>query len=201
MFERFTDSARRIVVLAQEESRGQNHDWIGTEHLLLALFHNRDESGDPVLTEALPAIRLDEVRAQVGRIVPAGSSAPYGHIPFTLRAKKVLEQSLREATRLRCGYIAPGHLLLGMLSLPDSVSVRVLVELNVDIAELRKRVTELSTNWDEPPPTGHSSARMTLSGGFVSRSELGARVDYLEEQVRLLTDEVRTLRGRLDKGR
>jgi ATP-dependent Clp protease ATP-binding subunit ClpC len=111
MFERFTDRARRVVVLAQEEARLLNHNYIGTEHLLLGLTH------EGVAAKALQYldISLEAVRAQVEEIIGQGQSAPIGHIPFTPRAKKVLELSRREAKQLGHNYIGTEHILLGLI--------------------------------------------------------------------------------------
>src|SRR5881396_448564 len=113
MFERFTDRARRVVVLAQEEARMLNHNYIGTEHVLLGLIHE----GEGVAAKALQSlnISLDAVRAQVEQIIGRGQSAPTGHIPFTPRAKKVLELSLRESMQLGHNYIGTEHILLGLI--------------------------------------------------------------------------------------
>ena len=111
MFERFTDRARRVVVLAQEEARLLNHSYIGTEHILLGLIHE----GEGVAAKALESlgISLEAVRSQVEEIIGQGGSSPSGHIPFTPRAKKVLELSLREALQLGHNYIGTEHILLG----------------------------------------------------------------------------------------
>ena len=110
MFERFTDRARRVVVLAQEEARMLNHNYIGTEHLLLGLVHE----GEGIAARALESlgITLNSVREQVQDIIGPGANAPSGHIPFTPRAKKVLELSMREAIQLNHGYIGTEHILL-----------------------------------------------------------------------------------------
>ncbi len=113
MFERFTDRARRRGVLAQEEARGLNHNYIGTEHILLGLIHE----GEGVASKALESlgISLEAVRQQVEEIIGQGQQAPSGHIPFTPRAKKVLELSLREALQLGHNYIGTEHILLGLI--------------------------------------------------------------------------------------
>ena len=113
MFERFTDRARRVVVLAQEEARMLNHNYIGTEHILLGLIHE----GEGVAAKALESlgISLEAVREQVEEIIGQGQQAPSGHIPFTPRAKKVLELSLREALQLGHNYIGTEHILLGLI--------------------------------------------------------------------------------------
>ena len=116
MFERFTDRARRVVVLAQEEARMLNHNYIGTEHILLGLIHE----GEGVAAKALESlgISLEGVRSQVEEIIGQGQQAPSGHIPFTPRAKKVLELSLREALQLGHNYIGTEHILLGLIRHP-----------------------------------------------------------------------------------
>ena len=118
MFERFTDRARRVVVLAQEEARMLNHNYIGTEHILLGLIHE----GEGVAAKSLESlgISLEGVRSQVEEIIGQGQQAPSGHIPFTPRAKKVLELSLREALQLGHNYIGTEHILLGLISTQSS---------------------------------------------------------------------------------
>ena len=137
MFERFTDRARRVVVLAQEEARMLNHNYIGTEHILLGLIHE----GEGVAAKALESlgISLEAVRAQVEEIIGHGGQAPSGHIPFTPRAKKGFELALREAARLG-QHIGTGHLLLGLIGQADCVAVQVLGELGVDLVAFRARV-------------------------------------------------------------
>ena len=131
MLERFSDRARRVVVLAQEEARMLNHNYIGTEHILLGLIHE----GDGVAARSLESlgISLDAVRQQVEEIIGRGEQAPSGHIPFTPRAKKVLELSLREALQLGHGYIGTEHILLGLLREGDGVAAQVLVTLGADL--------------------------------------------------------------------
>ena len=127
MFERFTDRARRVVVLAQEEARMLNHNYIGTEHILLGLIHE----GEGVAAKALESlgISLEAVRQQVEEIIGQGQQAPSGHIPFTPRAKKVLELSLREALQLGHNYIGTEHILLGLIREGEGVAAQVLVKL------------------------------------------------------------------------
>jgi ATP-dependent Clp protease ATP-binding subunit ClpA len=141
MFERFTDEARRVVVLAQEEARMLNHNYIGTEHILLGLI----DEGEGVAAKALESlgIRLDAVRQQVEEIIGQGQQAPSGHIPFTPRAKKVLELSLRESLQLGHGYIGTEHILLGLLREGDGVAAQVLVKLGADLNRVRQQVIEL----------------------------------------------------------
>ena len=141
MFERFTDRARRVVVLAQEEARMLNHNYIGTEHILLGLIHE----GEGVAAKALESlgISLDAVRQQVEEIIGQGQQAPSGHIPFTPRAKKVLELSLREALQLGHNYIGTEHILLGLIREGDGVAAQVLVRLGADLNRTRQRVIEV----------------------------------------------------------
>jgi len=141
MFERFTDRARRVVVLAQEEARLLNHNYIGTEHILLGLIHE----GEGVAAKALESlgISLEAVRAQVEEIIGQGQSAPTGHIPFTPRAKKVLELSLREALQLGHSYIGTEHILLGLIREGEGVAAQVLVTLGADLARVRGQVITL----------------------------------------------------------
>ncbi len=140
MFERFTDRARRVIVLAQDEARLLNHNYIGTEHILLGLIHEGEGVGAKAL-EAL-GITLEGVREQVREIITEGSQAPTGHIPFTPRAKKVLELSLREALQLGHGYIGTEHILLGLLREGDGVAVKVLTRLGAQPSAVRQEVIE-----------------------------------------------------------
>ncbi len=141
MFERFTDRARRVVVLAQEEARMLNHNYIGTEHILLGLIHE----GEGVAAKALESlgISLDAVRQQVEEIIGQGQQAPSGHIPFTPRAKKVLELSLREALQLGHNYIGTEHILLGLIREGDGVAAQVLMKLGADLNRVRQQVIQL----------------------------------------------------------
>jgi Clp amino terminal domain, pathogenicity island component/UvrB/uvrC motif len=140
MFERFTNQSRRVVVLAQEEARMLDHNYIGTEHLLLGLLHEGRGSAARAL-EAMD-VTLRAVREQVIEIIGRGQAKPAGHIPFTPRAKKSLELSLREALQLGDGYIGTGHLLLGLIHQSDGVAVQILDKLGADLKDLRARVTE-----------------------------------------------------------
>src|ERR1700758_5197094 len=138
MFERFTERSRRVVVLAQEEARMLNHDYIGTEHILLGLVHE----GEGVAAKSLESlgISLEGVRSQVEEIIGQGQQAPSGHIPFTPRAKKVLELSLREALQLGHNYIGTEHILLGLIREGDGVAAQVLVKLGADLNRVRQQV-------------------------------------------------------------
>ncbi len=145
MFERFTDRARRVVVLAQEEARMLSHNYIGTEHILLGLIHE----GEGVAAKALESlgISLEAVRAQVEEIIGHGQQAPSGHIPFTPRAKKVLELSLREALQLGHNYIGTEHILLGLIREGEGVAAQVLVKLGADLNRVRQQVIQLLSGY------------------------------------------------------
>jgi ATP-dependent Clp protease ATP-binding subunit ClpC len=151
MFERFTDRARRVVVLAQEEARMLNHNYIGTEHILLGLIHE----GEGVAAKALESlgISLEAVRQQVEEIIGQGQQAPSGHIPFTPRAKKVLELSLREALQLGHNYIGTEHILLGLIREGDGVAAQVLVKLGADLNRVRQQVIQLLHGYQGKEPT------------------------------------------------
>jgi hypothetical protein len=141
VFERFTDRARRVVVLAQEEARLLNHNYIGTEHILLGIVHE----GEGVGARALAAMGVDlgTVRSFVEELIGHGGSAPSGHIPFTPRAKKVLELSLREALQLGHNYIGTEHILLGIVREGEGVAAQVLARLGADLSRVRHAVLEL----------------------------------------------------------
>jgi ATP-dependent Clp protease ATP-binding subunit ClpC len=141
MFERFTQRARQVVVLAQAEARMLNLHYIGTEHILLGLLRE----GDGLAAKALESlgIGLDAVRQQVEEVTGRGYQAPSGHIPFTPQAKKVLELSQQEALRLGHNYIGTEHLLLGLLRESDGVAAQVLVRLGADLNRVRQEVIRL----------------------------------------------------------
>ena len=166
MFERFTDRARRVVVLAQDEARLLNHNYIGTEHILLGLIHEAEGVGAKAL-EAL-GVTLDGVREQVRDIIGEGSQAPTGHIPFTPRAKKVLELSLREALQLGHNYIGTEHILLGLLREGEGTAVKVLSRMNAEPAAVRQEVIErLSGYQGKEPATAGGPAEGQPSGSLV----------------------------------
>ena len=157
MFERFTDRARRVVVLAQEEARLLNHNYIGTEHLLLGMVHE----GEGVAAEALEqvGVSLARVRAEVEQIIGRGVEHPGAHIPFTPRAKKVLELSLREALQLGHNYIGTEHILLGLIREGDGVAAQVLTKLGADLGRVREQVIQiLTTRGAQSEPRVHSGA-------------------------------------------
>src|SRR6201987_5708231 len=151
MFERFTDRARRVVVLAHEEARMLNHNYIGTEHILLGLIHE----GEGVAAKALESlgISLDAVRQQVEEIIGQGQQAPSGHIPFTPRAKKVLELSLREALQLGHNYIGTEHILLGLIREGDGVAAQVLVQVGRRLDRGPQQVIQLLHGYQGKEPT------------------------------------------------
>ncbi len=155
MFERFTDRARRVVVLAQEEARMLNHNYIGTEHILLGLIHE----GEGVAAKALESlgIALEGVRQQVEEIIGQGQQAPSGHIPFTPRAKKVLELSLREALQLGHNYIGTEHILLGLIREGEGVAAQVLVKLGADLNRVRQQVLQLLSGYQGKEPAEGST--------------------------------------------
>src|SRR5450830_1047511 len=166
MFERFTDRARRVVVLAQEEARMLNHNYIGTEHILLGLIHE----GEGVAAKALESlgISLDAVRAQVQEIIGEGQQAPSGHIPFTPRAKKVLELSLREALQLGHNYIGTEHILLGLIREGEGVAAQVLNKLGADLNRVRQQVIQLLSGYQgKEPVVAGGPAEGTTSGSAV----------------------------------
>jgi ATP-dependent Clp protease ATP-binding subunit ClpC len=147
VFERFSDRARRAVVLAQEEARMLNHDYIGTEHLLLGLASERDGVAGKALASL--DISIEAIRRQVDEIVGQGRAAPTGHIPFTPRSKKVLELSLREALQLGHNYIGTEHILLGLIREGEGVATQVFHKLGCDLSRVRQTVLELMSGWTE----------------------------------------------------
>jgi ATP-dependent Clp protease ATP-binding subunit ClpC len=163
MFERFTDRARRVIVLAQEEAKLLNHNYIGTEHLLLGLIHE----GDGVAAKALESlgISLEAVRDQVQDIIGKGQQKPGSHIPFTPRAKKVLELSLREALQLGHNYIGTEHILLGLIREGEGVAAQVLVKLGADLNSVRQQVIQLLAGYQgkEPVAAGPEGASSSAS--------------------------------------
>ena len=159
MFERFSDRARRAVVRAQEEARLLNHDYIGTEHMLLGLLAERGSAAARALDSL--NVTLEAAREQVREIVGEGSQeqGQRGHIPFTPRAKKVLELSLREALNLRSEIIGTEHLLLGLIAEGDGVGAQVLDRLGAPAETVRERVVELAKTEPDPEtePAGGSA--------------------------------------------
>ncbi len=187
MFERFTDRARRVVVLAQEEARLLNHNYIGTEHILLGLIHE----GEGVAAKALESlgISLEAVRAQVEEIIGHGGQAPSGHIPFTPRAKKVLELSLREALQLGHNYIGTEHILLGLIREGEGVAAQVLVKLGADLSRVRQQVIQLLSGYAGSKetggaPTGGGSTESAPSGSLVL-DQFGRNLTQLAREKKL----------------
>jgi ATP-dependent Clp protease ATP-binding subunit ClpA len=202
VFERFTDRARRVVVLAQEEARMLNHNYIGTEHILLGLIHE----GEGVAAKTLDSlgISLEAIRSQVEEIIGMGARAPTGHIPFTPRAKKVLELSLREALQLGHDYIGTEHILLGLIREGEGVGAQVLMKLGADLNRVRQQVIELLGGHEPERPTGRmfperftTPARRVLDLAKESARELGRRAieptDLLLALIAVEDDQVREL--------
>jgi ATP-dependent Clp protease ATP-binding subunit ClpA len=184
MFERFTERARRAVAQAQEEARMLDHGYIGTEHILLGLLRE----GEGVAARALQSlgIRLDAVRQQVEEIIGRGQQAPSGHIPFTPRAKKVLELSLREAQKLGHNYIGTEHILLGLLREGDGVAAQVLVNLGADQNRVRQQVIQLlhGHQAEEPEPGLFAAREFRMLPGVQARLEaVEQRLTAIEQQV------------------
>ncbi|MDZ7676530.1 MAG: ATP-dependent Clp protease ATP-binding subunit [Acidimicrobiales bacterium] len=171
MFERFTDRARRVVVLAQEEARLLNHNYIGTEHILLGLIHE----GEGVAAKALESlgISLEAVRSQVEEIIGQGGSSPSGHIPFTPRAKKVLELSLREALQLGHNYIGTEHILLGLIREGEGVAAQVLVKLGADLSRVRQQVIQLLSGYQGSGSSSTGTSRGGEKAGTAAGSQAG----------------------------
>jgi len=187
VFERFTDRARRVVVLAQEEARLLNHNYIGTEHILLGLIHE----GEGVAAKALESlgISLEAVRAQVEEIIGHGGAAPSGHIPFTPRAKKVLELSLREALQLGHNYIGTEHILLGLIREGEGVAAQVLVKLGADLSRVRQQVIQLLSGYsggkEAPPSQGGAPAGEATPSGSLVLDQFGRNLTQLARDKKL----------------
>jgi ATP-dependent Clp protease ATP-binding subunit ClpA len=191
MFQRFTDRARRVVVLAQEEARRLDHNYIGTEHILLGLI----SEGEGVAAKALKSlgISLDAVRQQVEEIIGRGQQEPPGHIPFTPRAKKVLELSLRESKQLGNNYIGTEHILLGLIREGNGVAAQVLVKLGADLKLVRQQVIQLlhGHTAEEPEPVvevrlGMVEQRLTA---IEQRVGIGPDTSDLDEQIEVVRTE------------
>ena len=179
MFERFTDRARRVVVLAQEEARALNHNYIGTEHILLGLI----QEGEGVAAKALESmgISLDAVRTEVKDIIGTGGHPPSGYIPFTPRAKKVLELALREALQLGHKYIGTEHILLGLIREGEGVAAQVLVKLGADLSRVRQQVIQLLSGYEgnEEEGGGEPAAAGVGSTGEGAPSRPGQKSNSL----------------------
>jgi ATP-dependent Clp protease ATP-binding subunit ClpC len=184
VFERFTDRARRVVVLAQEEARLLNHNYIGTEHILLGLIHE----GEGVAAKALESlgISLEAVRNQVEEIIGQGGSSPSGHIPFTPRAKKVLELSLREALQLGHNYIGTEHILLGLIREGEGVAAQVLVKLGADLSRVRQQVIQLLSGYSGPAGSGGGASG---SGKETAGAAAGSNSDQASQSGSAVLDQ------------
>jgi ATP-dependent Clp protease ATP-binding subunit ClpA len=184
MFQRFTDRARRVVVLAQEEARRLDHNYIGTEHILLGLI----SEGEGVAARALNSIgiSLDAVRQQVEEIIGRGQQEPPGHIPFTPRAKKVLELSLRESKQLGHNYIGTEHILLGLIREGNGVAAQVLVKLGADLKRVRQQVIQLLHGHAAEEPGPVVEQRLTA---IEQRVGIGPDTSDLDEQIEVVRTE------------
>ncbi len=175
MFERFTDRARRVVVLAQEEARLLNHNYIGTEHILLGLLNE----GEGIAAQALESldINLASVRDEVVKIIGQGQQSPSGHIPFTPRAKKVLELSLREALQLGHNYIGTEHILLGLIREGEGVAAQVLQQLGAELQKVRQTVIQLLSgpggSEEQSPKGAGAGGRESSSSGSTILDQFG----------------------------
>ena len=189
MFERFTDRARRVVVLAQDEARRLNQNYIGTEHLLLGLIHE----GDGIAARALETmgISLEAVRAQVIEIIGEGEQPTTGHIPFTPRARKVLEFSMREALQLGHNYIGTEHILLGLLREGDGVAAQVLIKLGADLNNVRQTVIELLSGYQGGQPQQSGRDTVGVGGGRADNPNAGGNSAILDQFGRNLTQAAR----------
>ena len=175
MFERFTDRARRVVVLAQEEARLLNHNYIGTEHILLGLLNE----GEGIAAQALESLDIDlaSVREEVVKIIGQGQQSPSGHIPFTPRAKKVLELSLREALQLGHNYIGTEHILLGLIREGEGVAAQVLQQLGAELQKVRQTVIQLLSgpggSEEQQPKAAGAGGRESSSSGSTILDQFG----------------------------
>jgi ATP-dependent Clp protease ATP-binding subunit ClpC len=180
VFERFTDRARRVVVLAEEEARMLNHNYIGTEHVLLGLIREGEGVAAKVL-ESL-GISLEAVRQQVEEIIGQGQQVPSGHIPFTPRAKKVLELASREAKQLGHNYIGTEHILLGLIREGEGVAAQVLVKLGADLNRVRQQVIQLLHGYQGNEPADHGRRLGKRARARLMDDGL-ARIDALDRRL------------------
>ena len=185
MFQRFTDRARQVVVLAQTEARRLDHNYIGTEHILLGLIRE----GEGVAAEALKSLRisLDPVRQQVEEIIGRGQETLQGHIPFTPRAKKVLELSLRESLQLGHNYIGTEHILLGLIREGDGVAAQVLVRLGADLNRVRQQIIQMLNKHPAEEPRPGARVRLEMIEQRLTAIEqrvgIGPDTSDLDEQI------------------
>jgi ATP-dependent Clp protease ATP-binding subunit ClpC len=199
MFERFTDQAQRVVVLAQEEARTLDHDYIGTEHLLLGLLRE----GEGVAAKALESlgVSLDEVRGQVEEIIGRGRQAPGERIPFTPRAKKVLELSQREAMQFGHSYIGTEHILLGLIREGEGVAAQVLVRSGAEQRRVRQRVTQLLPDPEQVTPEAHDEeAELAVGRDFEERPRMHDEVREVRELLNDVVARLERIERRLGEG-
>jgi ATP-dependent Clp protease ATP-binding subunit ClpC len=180
VFERYTDRAHRVVVLAQEEARRLNHNYLGTEHILLGLVHE----GEGVAARALESlgISLQAVRQQVEEIIGQGQQPPSGHIPFTPRAKKVLELASREALQLGHNYVGTEHILLGLVREGEGIAAQVLVKLGADLNRVRQQVIELLHSYPGKEPASDRPRRGKRPRARLMADAV-ARIDALDRRL------------------
>ena len=170
MFERFAEDARQVVVLAQDEARALKHNYIGTEHLLLGIL--REDEGLAARVLGSLDITVEGVRAQIARIVGQGDEVTQGMIPFTPRAKKVLELSLREAEALKHGDIGTEHILLAIVRENEGVAARILLAFDADAETIRGEVIRMLSDGETPDREGVSRPRSLLVLGFDDRRSM-----------------------------
>jgi hypothetical protein len=187
MFQKFTDRARQVVVLAQEEARMLDHNYIGTEHLLLGLIHE----GEGVAAKALESlgVSLEAVRREVVEMIGRGQEAPSGHIPFTPRAKNVLELSLREARQLGHEYIGTEHILLGLVREADGVAAQVLVKFGADLNRVRQQVIQLLASSSDEGVTGTRRTAESRLSALEQRVGIAPDTSDLDRQIGLARGE------------
>jgi ClpA/ClpB-like protein/UvrB/UvrC motif-containing protein len=189
MFERFTDRARRVVVLAQEEARMLDHNYIGTEHVLLGLIHE----GEGVAAKALRAldVDLDTLRREVEALVGRGQQSESGQIPFTPQAKKVLELALRESVHLGHAYVGTEHLLLGLVREGEGPAAQVLAQRGIELAGLRQEVIRLLH--------GHQAreGRRGRRGPWAHSGGQGVTLEEISHQLRILAARLTAIEERL----
>lgn len=192
MFERFTDRARRVIVLAQEEARSLQHNYIGTEHILLGLIRE----GEGIAAKALNAkgVELDNTRKQIKEMIGTGTVSPSGHIPFTPHAKQVLELSLREALQLGHSYIGTEHILLGLIREGEGVGTQVLIKMEVDLGDLRSTAMDLIRGNSGLPEDSQKGDLANAGGVQDKRNQSGSAL--LDQFGRNLTTEAE--QGKLD---
>jgi ATP-dependent Clp protease ATP-binding subunit ClpC len=192
MFERFTDRARQVMVLAQEEARMLNHNYIGTEHLLLGLIH--EGGGVAARTLESLGVSLQAVRQQVEEIIGHGQNGTAGRIPFTPRAKKVLELSRREALAMGHNYVGTEHILLGLLREGNGVAAQALVRMGADLSRVRQQVILiLSGQQDKDEPKSGRAARRASKAGRRQHGllpEILGRVESIDAQLSAIGERI-----------